>query len=417
MGVGHGQIVYISFDGLLQPLGWAQVAEPLMRLAARGYRYRIISLERAQDLVTVEHVRSTADKLESANIEWDPREYCTAGRPTDPIHNLKRAFSAGQRAIQEGDVSLVHARSYPAALVADAIRTAHGVDYLFDTRGYWIDERKDEGRWFVRPTVYRAAKRLERRLFARCVAAVSLTELATSDIRQGHFGPWPIDKPAVTIPTCADYTAFHLANDKRAERARVAPELADKLLVGYVGSINASYLTHEAFNLFGRVLARRPDAHLICATQQPEQVRAIAKAQGLPASSVTIRAFTHEEMPALLAGLDWGLLLLAERFSKRASMPTKLGEFFASGVRPVAFGCNEELLEWVKRAGTGLILRQIDSQALDEAAEEMAKNQTTRDMLTGARARTAEHFDWARGVERYDALLRALGVPANRSVF
>lgn len=408
LGTRRGQIVYVSFDGLLQPLGWAQVAQPVMRLARRGYRYQIVSLERSHDLAKREVVSRVRDQLLDAGVAWDPQAYASSGTRSSVAHNLRATFAATRRAVRAQSTALLHARSYPAALVADAVRSTEGTDYIFDTRGYWIDERRDEGRWFTRPALYRGGKLLERRLFARCVAAVNLTDLATTDVRKGQFGPWPADKSAVTIPTCADYAAFQLPKSKTAARARILPSLTERLLIGYVGSINASYLVPEAFDLFGRMLRRRPDAHLLCATHQSDEARAIATAAGIPTSAITVQSFAHEQMPALLAALDWGLLLLAERFSKRASMPTKLAEFFATGVRPIAYGCNEEVSGWVDRAGTGFVLPDTGEASLNAAAERIATSQCTERTLREGRERTREHFDLQGGVDRYDHLLSAL---------
>ncbi|MBI5482380.1 MAG: hypothetical protein HY906_26225 [Deltaproteobacteria bacterium] len=114
-----------------------------------------------------------------------------------------------------------------------------------------------------------------------------------------------------------------------------------------------------------------------------------------------------------LSLIDWGLLLLNPTSpAKRASVPTKLAEFFAAGVRPAQFGWNPEISDWVRRAGSsGLVLRSVDPAGLDEAAAAIAT--TPRDEATLKRARdvTAPHFSLEAGVERYDRIWKAvLGV-------
>ena len=56
-------VLYVTFDGLLQPLGRSQVVRYLERLSDRGWQFCILSLERAQDLADSERVAALEAKL------------------------------------------------------------------------------------------------------------------------------------------------------------------------------------------------------------------------------------------------------------------------------------------------------------------------------------------------------------------
>ena len=43
------EILYVTFDGLASPLGYSQVVRPLVALAERGLRYRVLSMENEAD--------------------------------------------------------------------------------------------------------------------------------------------------------------------------------------------------------------------------------------------------------------------------------------------------------------------------------------------------------------------------------
>jgi hypothetical protein len=279
-----------------------------------------------------------------------------------------------------------------------------GVRYLFDTRGFWFDERREQGRWFRDDRVFRAAKRVERQLYESAAGAVSLTELGAEDIRRGAFGRfWG---PVAAIPTCVDHDEFSLAC--RAERR---PEYADKLVVAWVGSINNWYHIDEGLELFRRVRRLREDAHLLWLTPQVDLARQRVVAAGI--TDATVLSAAHDEMPRWMGSIDWGLLLLVATYAKRASMPTKLAEFLASGVRPVHHGCNEEVGDWVRRTGSGLSIA-LSSDALDEAAARIAEVGRSTEGLEDARVRSAAHFSLASGVDRYDALLTELESASDR---
>ncbi|HKC64053.1 MAG TPA: hypothetical protein VKB86_10465, partial [Pyrinomonadaceae bacterium] len=90
------------------------------------------------------------------------------------------------------------------------------------------------------------------------------------------------------------------------------------------------------------------------------------------------------------------------------SMPTKLAEFFASGVRPIQYGCNEEVSEKIREAGAGLILRGLNESDLREAAREVAHTRRSVEAVARARALTRAHFSLDAGVDKYASLLGRL---------
>ena len=401
----HGRTLYITLNGVLEPLGRSQVLPYILALSRRGFPYALLSMERDKDLQDRDAVERLERELEAHGIPWLRLSYHTGG--IGPVlRNCWSLFWSGRRLIRRERIRLVHARSYVAALVAWALRAAAGVPYVFDMRGYWIDENVAEGRWFVRPFVYRLAKRMERRLVASAAGVITLTELQADDVRTGKLGDVP-GKQAVTIPTCADYDLFacrHRVPLPEEVRAR----LEGKLVIGLVGSINSSYCLEDCFRLFQQVRARRPEAHLLCLTQQASVMEERLSHFALPENSYTVRSIGHADMPGWLGAMDWALLLMKEGLAKRGSMPTKLAEFFASGVRPVFAGCNVEAREWVRHAGSGIVLESLAEPVLQQAAQRIASLSGTQDELLRAREATRSHFGLESGVERYQALLQSL---------
>ncbi len=401
----HGRTLYITLNGVLEPLGRSQVLPYIFTLSRRGFPYALLSMERDRDLQDRGAVQRLEGELQAHGIPWLRLPYHSGG--AGPVlSNCWTLFWSGRHLIRREAIRLLHARSYVAASVAWALRRATGVPYLFDMRGYWIDENAAEGRWFVRPLLYRIAKWIERRLVTDAVAVVTLTDLQADDVRTGKLGHAP-GKATATIPTCADYDVFAGRGSSTIAKD-LGARLEGKLVVGLVGSINSSYRLEECFRLFQQVLARRPEAHLLCLTQQAATMQELLSRFSLPQNSYTVRTVGHADMPGWLATMDWGLLLMNEGLAKRGSMPTKLAEFFASGVRPVIAGCNPEAREWVRRAGSGMVLESVAESALQQAAERIASGAGSRDELGRARELTRSHFGLESGVARYQALLETL---------
>lgn len=398
-------MLYVTFDGLLQPLGYSQVVKVVAGLAGRGLRYEVLSLERRADLGEPERVGEVRRVLEEAGVAWTCLTYAEGGSGRSALRNLAAALGQALKLVASRRVALLHARAYHAGAVALAVQALTGVPYLFDARCYWIDERLEDGRWFTRPTSLRLARAFERRLYGWARALVTLTELQAQDllsagcVRQGV--------PRATIPTCADYDSFVRIQSPQAWKScPVRSQLKGRRVVGIVGSLNSSYYSEHAVRLGAAILREDPKAWLLVLTEQQAAFRHLLEAAGVPAERASVVTVPPAAMPGWLSCLDWGLQLLKENRAKRASVPTKLAEFFAAGVRPVHYGCNPEVTDWVRRAGSGLVLESLDEPELARAAHHVAHGARDPRELEWARQRTREHFGLASGLDRYARLLR-----------
>lgn len=402
-------ILYITVDGLLEPLGRSQVLRYIEKLGERGWEFAVLSLERSSDLEDVERVGELEEELRRRGVDWIRLEYQQGGA-RQAAANIVNATVAALDYAASVELTMIHARSYVSGMVAAVLEVLLGVPYLFDIRGYWIDEKLDEGRWFTNPAIHKFARLVERALYRRSAGVVSLATPAAEDIRNGRFGAW--NRPLDVIPTCVDPDEFVNGSPVAGcVPADVVRALADRLVVGYIGSINSSYQVREGFELFRGVLAEDPRARLLCLTGQVGKLVEMLDEVGIPEHARIVRRVPHEDVAMWLRLVDWGLLLLYAPFSKRASMPTKLGEFFATGVRPIVYGCNDDVRDWAEASGTGIVLRDTTPASLRAAAREivrLGKSDRAAPDLLRARDITMSHFSLQRGVERYDRLYRAV---------
>lgn len=401
------RILYITFDGVMEPLGRSQVLSYLEGLSKQGFKFTLISLEKQGDLADQHATEKLETELSNWGIKWT-RCLFHSGGVTGVLKNFWSAFRAARAVIKQDGVGLIHARSYVPALIGWLLQWLTRVPYVFDMRGYWIDELADEGRWFTSRIAYNIAKRVERALLNGASAIVTLTELQAQDLRDGEFRRHP-DKPIITVTTCADYDEFspqgHSAGVVSNE---VREQLQDKLVIGLVGSINSSYCINESLSLFGLLLELRPDAHLLCLTRQLSLMEGIVREQRIPRTAYTLVSVNHRDMSEWLRHMDWALLLLNTRFSKRGSMPTKLAEFFSSGVRPIQYGCNEEVSRKVREAGSGFVLDGVSPEDLRKGALAVASTTLTSEAIMRARETTRSHFGVENGVTRYAELFDRL---------
>lgn len=389
------RFLYITIDGALGHIGFSQVVRLIEGLAARGHRYHLVSLEREADLADAGRVERLRSRLAAVGVGWTYGRYAQGGAGSVVANEAKLAALAAAAVVRER-ITHIHARGYHAALVAMSLRRP----WLFDMRGYWIDERIDEGRWFTTPARVAAARSIERSLIRSASAVVTLTELQADDVRRlGFHAPDRV----VAIPTCADYDAFHPATTPPS-----------RLTIGIVGSANRSYLVPETAQLAALILERDPAAIVRVVSGDARPWTDALRDAGAAMDRVETLRVPHEQMPEVLRELSWVLMLLTpETIAKRGSMPTKLGECFASGVRVAAYGCNPEVEGWVSRSGAGVVLESVEPSKLDQAASAMVARPDAR-ALSAAVAGTRGHFALAAGRDRYHKLLDGWVDPSAR---
>lgn len=392
----RGRVTHVSLDGLSTPLGQSQVLAVSERLQSMGWKCTILSLE--PEPLNEDVFDRLYARMALSGVRWEHRPY-RRGR-IGAVKNVV-SMTAMIRDVWER-TDLFHCRSYFGAFFPAASDVFRSVPYIFDTRGYWVDEKIEAGHWFQDTASRAIARRVERELYQRASGVVSLTELAAEDVRNGRFGGRNPKQRSVCIPTCVDYTKF------RMERGAAPHDfLNDGPIVAYVGSLNPSYEYRKSLQLAALILNRAPQAKFLALTSQVSEVSSLADEFAIPTSRRLIAGVAYDEIHLWFAWIDFGLTLLVNPIqAKRASMPTKLAEFFATGIAPISHGANSEVTDWVNRAGSGMVLEDLSDDSLERAADFVARGVPDPDVLLRARLAAEEHFSLDSGAERYDALFR-----------
>lgn len=392
----RGLVTHISLDGLSTALGQSQVLAVSERLQTMGWEYTVLSLE-------PEHVdEDTFDRLHArmalSGVCWQYRRY--HGGRTGALKNSLSMTAMIREAWERTD--LFHCRSYFGAFFPAALNIFESVPYVFDTRGYWIDEKIEAGRWFREVTSRAVARRVERELYERASGVVCLTELAAQDVRDGRFGRRHSEERSICIPTCVDYTKFKM------ERGAAPHDFLNEApIIAYVGSLNPRSKYRESLQLARLILNRVPQAKFLALTSQVSAMSAIADEFAIPTNRRLLMEVAHDEIHLWLPWIDFAVMLLAEPIqANRASMPTKLAEFFATGIAPIAYGGNSEVTGWVKRAGIGMVLEDLSNDSFERAADFVARGAPGADVLMRARLVADKHFSLDSGAVRYDRLFR-----------
>jgi len=363
-------VLYISYDGAAEALGQSQVVAYLEHLA-REREITLVSFEKPGA-----DREAMARRLAAAGIRWRPLSYHR--RP--PVLSTAWDVLAGARAVRsEPAPELIHARSDVPALIA--LAAGRPGKLLFDTRGFWADERVDLGIFRRSGLLYRLARRWERRFYSEADAVVVLTEAAVPQVRRWLGGR---DVPVEVIPTCTDVERFAGSTPR--------PEGPHAVWCGSVARYRLD---------LGVRLAAVLELPLTVLTGEVERARA-----GAPAADV--REVAPERMPAELHEGDIGLCLASPSFARTATSPTRVAEYLAAGMPVAVTPGLGDLEALVEDEMVGAVVREENGAAVARAAAELRELAADPGARDRCRAVARERFDLSPGVAAYAALYRSL---------
>jgi glycosyltransferase involved in cell wall biosynthesis len=391
-------VLYVSYDGMLEPLGQSQVITYLERLADE-HTIHIISFEKRADLDDPAGMALVRDRLSKARVGWTPMRYHS--RPSAPAtaYDILRGQAVVLALVRRLRADIIHVRSYVPALMALPARRLLGTKLLFDIRGFWPDERVDGGLWPKGGALYRTAKKLERNLFRVADHVVTLTHASVPII--DAFGYWNDTPPPITvIPTCADLDLFAPSPDLRPE---------GPFTVGYVGSFGTWYLLDETMHLFKAIRLEEPDARMLIVNRhEHDAVRAAARRVGIDVNLIEIAGASHRDVPNHIHRMHCASALIKPCFSKISSAPTKLAEYLGCGVPCVGntgVGDMEIILEGRE---VGVTMHGFDGEAMRNAARRIVAMAHEPDISARCRNAALDLSSLTVGVEAYRSIYQKL---------
>lgn len=396
----RADVLYVSYDGLLDPLGASQVLPYVRRLRALGVSIEILSFEKPHPGEKERRAR-LAQLLASEGIGWTPRRYHRT--PTLPATGWdvlcgRLHVARWARALaREGRRGLVHARSYVAGLMGVA-GSRLAMRLLFDMRGFWVDERISGGYWEPGGIQARVGRWMERTLLARADHLIVLTRRSTVRLSElaggGTVPPWTV------VPTCVDLDRFRPAPELKA--AREALGVGPGPVLVHVGTLTGWYDGGATMSVARRFVERTGGTFVVLC-REVEEARRMAAGAGVDA---VIRFVDPVDVPRWLQGADAGLALLRPAPAEDARYPTKIAEYLACGLAVLATGVGD-----VPELADGVSLRLFGGPGdVAGAVEWLASAVADPARPAAARAQAEARLGLDEGARRLLAVYHGLGI-------
>jgi glycosyltransferase involved in cell wall biosynthesis len=402
MALEGRRVLFISYNGMLDPLGQSQVLPYLRELSKRGVQFTLLSFERPKAFTAegVAHCEELRERLKTENIEWHWLRYHQ--RPSIPatIYDVMAGYRQAGALVRRNRIEMVHARGHIPATIALGLKRRFGIKMIFDLRGLMAEEYVDAEHWREGGLPYRITKAAERRILAATDGIVTLTERIWPIIREWE-GLRGRGVHHEVIPCCVDLSLFKFSDEERARR-RGELGLGNRLTMVYSGSLDGWYLTEKMADFFAGFLKQNREAHLLWLTTGSHgRVRELMRARNVEPDNFSVRAVAPGEVASYLAAADVGLAFIKRCVSKIASSPTKNGEYLACGLPLVinaGVGDSDLLInEWkagvliedftgedYERAG-GAVAAMVHEPGVRERARAVAERVFNLDTIAGER--------------------------------
>lgn len=407
------RVLYISYDGLTDPLGQSQVLPYLVELSKEGFRFTILSFEkRARYQKEQSIIRRIVD---NAGIEWEPLFFTSRPPVLSKMYDRYRMWGKAESLYKKERFDIIHCRSYVAAEAGLRLKKRFGAKFLFDMRGFWADEKVDNGQWKLSnplfKRIYDHYKKKEEEFLLNADGIISLTKAGKDYLlRTEKYQKLSIE----VIPCCADLEHFDYHKIGKWESERLREELGipnDAKVVTYLGSVGGWYMTDQMF-LFLKLLIQEDERYhmLLLTKDDPAKVKAEARSIGIPSRKMTVTYSARKDLPSYLS-LSWcSIFFIRNSFSKIASSPTKHAELMGMGI-PVI--CNDigDTGSIIEQTGTGLLVNQFDEKTLTEVIGTIGEI----DVIDPAVVRqcSLDLFDLKSGVQKYLQVYLRMLQPTN----
>lgn len=348
------KILYITFDGILQPLGKSQII-PYLKKLSYDYEIHILSFERK---IKINEKKEFYNYLNEKKIKWNIFHI-----DKFKLNNLiKLIFLLIKLPIYVfyKKIDIIHCRSYIPGIFGLYLKTITNTKYIFDIRGFWPDEKLEGNYWKKDSYKYKFFKFIEKYIFIYSNCIITLTKNSREKIFQINKS---IHKNINVIPTCVDINEYKISN-----------KIIDKNLIKlcYLGSIGGWYNFSKCIEFCNLINSKFKIELIIINDNQHDEIEDMIKNKKI-SFNYSINKVSHDKINLKLNDVDFGIFFIDPKPSKIASCPTKMGEFLSKGIFCISndgIGDTKEILNY---NNSGLSLPNLDNDTLKKYAQKLIK--------------------------------------------
>lgn len=354
------KILFISYDGMTDPLGQSQVIPYLQGLSKKGFQFYLLSCEKPEAFE--KNKEAVKKMLVGYSIEWHPVPYTKKPPVLSTLKDILELRNKATLIHQQHTIDMVHTRPGIPALVGLMMKKKFGVKFLHDIREFYADSRVEGGIWNIKSPLFRIIydyfKRKEKEEIRSCDGIVCLTQAAEKITRA--LPEYKKDTALKVIPCSADLDLFDPASISAEQQQQIKKEAGiqeNDIIVSYLGSIGGWYMTNEMMRFCKLLSDKKPEVKfLFISPHLHDVITAEAAKHGIPPGKIIVKQAARNEVPLFLSLSSYSLFFIKPCFSKLSSSPTKHGEIMAMGIPVITNSGVGDVKEIVEKYRSGFVI-------------------------------------------------------------
>lgn len=405
------KILFISYDGLTDPLGQSQIIPYLAGLTKYNYHFTIVSCDKPKHYK--KNKAYVEELLKPFPIKWSSVRYHKNPPVLSSIYDYYKLRNRAAQLHKKEKFDMVHTRPGIPTLIALWLKKKYRIKFLNDIRGFWAEERVDGGMWNLKNPLYKKVynffKNHEYECMEKADYNICLTYRAKKEMQSWkNIVNQPIQ--VEVIPCAADMTLFDPKKINEEERSKLKTELAinsKDIIISYLGSIGGWYLTNEMMEFCKAVSVKMPEAKfLFISPHRHAIILEAAKKYNLPLHKLIIKHGKRHEIPLLLSLSTYSLFFIKACYSKISSSPTKHGEIMAMGIPLITNAGIGDVEEITTKYNAGIILPELTLSAYEQVVNQISeKNKFNKEeIIKGAK----EFYSLENAVLKYAAVYKKI---------
>ena len=396
--------LYLSYDGITDHLGQSQIIAYLRRLASHHHGFFLISFEKPERYSEVSD--SVRDMIFGKKINWYPMRYTKYPLIFSTLCDLFRCFGKAVILHRRHRFHIVHCRSHVPALVGLLMKRIFKVKFIFDMRGWWVDEKMESGHWdnWIFKPIYYLMKRLEVLCLVKSDHIVVLTHASKSLLIQKHQQLF--DRITV-IPTCVDFKIFGEFSKQARYKIRSSLGISmESIVLIYSGSFGGNYNVKNIIKIFEVFIEQYPTSQFIVLSKtNPDLLHDYLSSNSLLKKKCRLLTVEYREVHKYLSAADIGIIYYKVNFSALGRSPTKLGEYWACGVPVLAQKGIGDLDHIQKTYPFGLILvDDLSKKSFNNGIIQMTNSIGKKNLKSASE----EYFGIEKGISAYERVYSLL---------
>ncbi len=376
------KVLFVSYDGLLDPLGRSQILPYLIELSKKGLVFTVLSYEKKHNIEEIEQLNNL---LKSLSISWYRLKF-----EKGKYQGIRRIINGAicvRYICKNKEIEIVHLRAILPAIIFTLAFVKKR--FIYDIRsfaGQWVDTkaiRKDS-------VLEKLFLNFEKYLIKNASGLVVLDSSGGKCLKDIY----KTNNFFKVIPTSTNIAKYKLKIKEKTDLVKFV----------FLGGVRFPYLTFEALSFIKQLNELGFECRIDFINKgDHELIKNLSKKINFPEEILNIFELRHEEIPETLINYDCGLVFLAKGKWLRMASPTKIGEYLAAGLSIISLeGINITDRFSKKYESFDLVRRDFLKRKITlEEAENLIQKIKSSERINISRDIALKYYDLNKAVKNY----------------